>query len=477
MALIPGIYSKIVTRSKAVYKKTVYFIKRKPLASFFAALFLLLALILAGNFLAPKKEETVRPEVVKPVQVFIIGESPRVPLQAKIEKSGVIKITALAPGVIQSIKFREGDTVGKGQILINMSSNYQGGNAASVQRQLAQKQFQNTKDNLEPQKDIIKTQRELAEKSESNAAQLRDIAGQSLQETRDLIDLNQSILDTLSQNQTALEQNNPGGINNTAILQIKLQKSQVQAGLNQLRTGLRQTEFQSSGDKPPAELAKLQKDLTLKQLELQQKALDLGVEISRLQLVLAQINESLFFPSSPFNAVVQRVYVKEGQAVLPGTPLMTLSATDDPITAIVNLPRNLAGSVSTIEPSILFIDEEAVELFPHFVSTEATDGMLYSVFFIIPDSFSPNLTEGGYIPVEIPIGLAQTEPFVPLDSVYQNAGQSIALVVIKDKAESRIITLGNVFGRFVEVRSGLSDSDRVILNRNILAGDKVSIQR
>lgn len=468
------------TAAKSGYNKATGFIKRKPLTSFFLVLLLLLGLITAGNYLTPKKEVAKSPEIVKPVQVYQIGESPKVTLQAKIEKSGVIKISALAPGVVQSINFKEGDQVQKGTVLINMSSNYQGGNAASIQRLMAQKQYQNNKDTIDAQKDLINTQKNIANQSETNASQLRDIANQSIQETQDLINLNQSILDTLTQNETNLENNNPGGVNDTAILQIKSQRAGVQLGLNQLREGLRQTQFQASNDNPPAELARLQKDATLKQLDLQQKGLELGLEVSRLQLILAQINEALYFPASPFSAVVQRVYVKAGQAVNPGTALLTLSANDDPIAAVVNLPQNLASAVSTIEPSTLYIGDQTVDLNPNFISTEATDGTLYSVFYTIPDSYSKNLTEGGNITVDIPVGLTQSSsdtPFIPLDSVYQSADKSIVLVVKENQAVSKIVSLGNVFGKFVEVRSGLSLNDQVILNRNVLAGDKISIQK
>lgn len=469
-------YHQFLLRSKAGYKKATAFIKSKPLTSFFLVLAVLLALIAAGNFLSAKKAEPERHEITKSVQIYQIGESPKVTLQAKIEKSGVIKISALTPGVIQSINFSEGDEVQKGAVLVNMSANYQGGNAASLQRQIAQKQYQNAKDTFDTQKDIIKTQKDLAEKTESNSSQLRDIQNQSIQETQSAIDLNQSILDTLAQNQTNLEQNNTGGVNDTAILQTKSQRAGVQTSLNQLRSGLRQTQFQSAGDKPPAEMAALQKNLTLKQLDLQQKSLELGLEVSRLQLTLAQINEALYSPSSPFAGKIQRVHVKAGQSVTPGTPLLTISAVEDPITAIINLPQNLSGAVSSTEPSILYLNGQTIELIPHFISTEATDGTLYSVIYIIPGQFSKDLTEGGNITVEIPVGLQTNSaiPFVPLDSIYQNADQATVLVAERNGAKSKTVTLGNVFGRFVEVKSGLSLNDSVILNRNVLAGDKVS---
>lgn len=473
-----NLYQQSLTKIKTGKGKLTNFVKRKPLTSFFLVLLLLLSLIAAGNYLAPKKEEVKNKEIVKPVQIYRIEDNPKVTLQAKIEKSGVIKITALAPGIIKSINFQEGMEVQQGAVLVSISSNYQGGNASSIQRQIAAKQYQNNKDTIDAQKDLINTQKQVAEKNETNASELRDITNESIQETEDLINLNQSILDTINQNETNLENNNPGGINDTAILQLKSQRAGVQAALNQQRAALRGSQFQGADDKPPAELARLQKDVTLKQLDLQQKALELGLEVSRLQLVLAQINEAVNFPASPFNATVQRVHVKVGQTVTPGTLLLTLSANEDPITAVVSIPQNLSSAVSTIRPSTLYLGDQTIDLNPTFVSTEATDGTLYSVFYTIPDSFSKDLTEGGNIAVDIPIGLSQSTsgiPFIPLDSIYQNTDKSFVLIVQGGKAVSKIVSLGNVFGKFVEVKSGLSVNDQIILNRNILAGDKVSI--
>lgn len=460
------------------YIQTTNLVRRRPFLSFLLALLLLFVLIAASNFLTPKKEETTKPERVKYVQIYDIGSTPKITLQAKVEKDGVIKITALTGGVIQSINVTEGDIVQKGANLVNMSANYQGGNAASIQSQIAQKQYQNTKDTLDIQKDTIRLQRELAEKTEANADQLREITDDSLQETRDLIDANSGLLDTLADNQEELEALPQTPEIEQQILALRAQRIQLQSGLNQLRQGLRQSEYQASSDKPPAQLADVQRELTLKNLAIQARALDLGLEVARLQVLASQINESLYFPASPFTAKIQRVHIKVGQAVSPGTVLFTISAVEDPINAIVSLPQNLAASVSTAEPSIIKFDEMEIELMPRFISTEATDGTLYAVIYTIPDQYSSQLIEGGFISVEIPVSAPVTNseiPFVPIDSVYQSTSESFVFVASGEKVESREVELGEVFGRFVEVKSGLSSGDRVIINRNVLAGDKIRI--
>jgi multidrug efflux pump subunit AcrA (membrane-fusion protein) len=43
----------------------------------------------------------------------------------------------------------------------------------------------------------------------------------------------------------------------------------------------------------------------------------------------------------------------------------------------------------------------------------------------------------------------------------------------KGVAKSRELTLGPVYGQFVQVETGLGAGDRVIVNRNVIEGDKV----
>jgi hypothetical protein len=42
-----------------------------------------------------------------------------------------------------------------------------------------------------------------------------------------------------------------------------------------------------------------------------------------------------------------------------------------------------------------------------------------------------------------------------------------------NKALARKVTLGDVYGEYVEVTQGLYDNDIVILDRNVVAGDSV----
>lgn len=450
-------------------------IEKRPLVTFLVALGVLVTLIVLGSFLrqVPPAEKTMtRP--TKVVSVYRIGSAPRMTIQAQTKKSGVIQIVALTNGVVDKVHHLEGKDVKKGDLLLSMSTNYQGGNVLSLQRQLAQKQYEGVVKTYPNQKDLIKKQKELARKTDQNADELRAITTRSFEETRSLITLNEDILRTLDENLRTLEQNSVA--NRELILATKQVKSQFLAATNQARQTLRSNEYQAADDKPPAQMSELQKEIALEQLEIQEKQLNINKEISRIQLLIAQVTEGIMFPVAPFRGTIQRVLVKEKQVVTPGTPLMVLSQVieEDPITAVAFVSKDIAQRVSRLEPSILHLGNTTYATTPTFVSTEAVEGTLYAIYYPIPDSYNAEVVSEGFITVDMPIGYAETTsiiPFVPLDAIYQTREKAYVFVNENGIAKSREIRLSTVYGRFVEITSGLSQGDAVIMDRSIIEGD------
>jgi multidrug efflux pump subunit AcrA (membrane-fusion protein) len=476
---IKRLFSTLRTRSGKTYAFIKRDIQKRPLTNFYLCLAALVLLIALSNFLqAPPKlveSKTINP---KDVRTYTIGSVPKMTVQAQIEKSGVVKLVALSGGVVQQINYKEGDPITKGSTVVSLSTNYQGGNTFSVQRQLAQTQYTNATDTYDLQKDLIQQQRNVATTSAENAEKLRDITGQSRQDTKELIELNRALLNNVNTSLADL-QNNPQS-DSTMIASLQGQKAQLLGALAQADTSLAQADYQSDTNRPPAELARLQKDIALKQLDLQERTLNLGKESARLQLQLAQVTEALMFPASPVTGVIQRIFVKVGDVVAPGAQLAIIAqnAEEDPITAVAYVPANVAEKVSLVETSILKLGTETYEEYPYFISKEAVQGNSYAVYYAVPDSFSSTTTDKGYIDVEIPVGYADTTmtaTYIPLDAVYQTSDSAYLFVNDHNKAKSRQVTLGNVYGNYVEVVSGLKDGDRVITTRNVIDGDTVQI--
>src|SRR3989344_5864507 len=104
---------KFFTRQK---KKIFKFFDKRPFASFFIFLGVFFILIVISNILgAPKQEEKKEAPEVKKVRVYNIGSAPKMTVQAQVEKSGVVDLTALTPGVVSSINSEVGQHVSKGE--------------------------------------------------------------------------------------------------------------------------------------------------------------------------------------------------------------------------------------------------------------------------------------------------------------------------------------------------------------------------
>jgi len=145
--------------------------------------------------------------------------------------------------------------------------------------------------------------------------------------------------------------------------------------------------------------------------------------------------------------------------------------------ATVYVPQTVANSISKLEESTFTIDGKQIPLVPTYISTQATDGQMYSVVFNLPADYSQYLTDGQYVDVSLPVGYADTGsamPFVPLDAVAQTQDETTVYVAVNNKVEFKPVTLGNVYGRFVQIKTGLNDGDIVILDRNIVAGDLIN---
>jgi multidrug efflux pump subunit AcrA (membrane-fusion protein) len=463
---------------KTGYATLGNFFRRKPLTTFIVTFVLLILVLGVGNYVTKQQAQTKTKTQVRTIHIYSIGVAPKVTFQAKIEKSGVVKIIAQTAGIVQNIQVKEGDTIYSGGQLLSLSSNYQGGNAPALQTQIARTQYDNFLQTLDLQKSSLQTQRDIATASAENAARQREIARQSNDDTNSLIDANQQQLDVLNQSLSVLQLNPPSASGSAQMQETEGVIIQLQSAIDQLRASQRNLSLQGAEDKPPALLANFQKDVTMKQLDLQEKTLNLNKEVSKLQIALSEVAESLMYPASPIAGTVNRIFVHVGQMVSPGTPLAVISATDPHATAIVTAPQKIAGNVSRLESSDLFIGGHVYPVVPSFVSGEATDGLLYSLFYPVPEDATSQVSDGEYITVNIPVGMPDTGatvPFVPIDAVYQTQDKAYLMVVRNKKAETRTVTLGAVFGGFVEVTSGLKSGDQVILERNIVAGDIVKI--
>lgn len=482
---LSGLGSSIKERASVIERWAIQKIDKAPLASFFTLLFAALVLIIIGNVIrTPKVEQSANVHTPKEVSVFTIGTSPKVSVSGKVDKSGVITIIAQTAGVVSGIWVTEGQSVDRGGSLVSLSTNYQGGVLPSVQRQLAQANFEYVVSNYDIQKDMIQKRRDIANTADTQADDMRDIASKSLDDTRNLISLDENIAASLDIQLAYLESINVGGASDSAILQVKQAKAGILTALTSLKNGLRTAEYQSSPDKAPAHIADKSRELTNVQLDLETKALDLNREISELNLRMAQIGESLMYPASPIAGIVERVSVHVGDVVSPGMTLMTIKGNATTTNIIALVSSDLARRVSRFEQATISLRDTDIRLIPRYISSEPTDGSLHSVVFTLPAGYEESVANKSYVPVQLPVSGPRSLtsiPFIPIDAVYQTQTDAYIFIATQSAqsayiAQSKKVTLGQLIGSYVEVKDGVNASDKVIIDRVVSSGDTVSIR-
>lgn len=469
------------TKATGVKTKVMAFADKRPLPAFFSLLGIFLVLILIGNFIrTPKATPETGAQQPIAIDVFSIGESPKVQLSAKVEKTGVITISAQSGGIVQAVNVYPGQRVTRGQNLVSLSSNYQGGSIPGATRGIAQASYKFVTDNFDLQKDMINKRRDIATRSAEQSEELRKIADQSLGGTREIIRLNEEILASIDANIAYLESS---GADEATILEAKSTKASVLGGLTSLRTAVHNAELAAGTDKPPAQLAALSKELTLKQLEIEEKSLELNREISRLNLLVAQISESFLYPVTPVAGIVERVHVSYGQNVRAGDPIATITGDTGKLRLVALVGSGMAKQISRISPSVIHLGTETVEIAPQYISTEPTDGNLHAVTWILPETYEAAVTNASFVSVEVAISGPATSaaiPFVPLDAVFQTQSGAYVFVASssgdKKQAVNKPVTLGEVVGSYVRVTEGLTSGDQIIINRNVIAGDIVELR-
>lgn len=453
--------------------------KKKIIISFILINGLIGSLIFFINSRKPVKQvekTTKKEENIKKVTVFRAGERPKLKINLEVEKTGIITINSQTSGIIKKIHIKEGDKVAINQRLFDISNNYQGGNLFSNQREIAYRQYKEQQENLPLQKEIINNQRKITEKNFENIEELRKISRKSIDETKSLLSQNEGILKTIENQLKQLEQQ---GANENATLQLRQQRAQYSSTVNQLRQILRQNEYSLSENSPESQISSIQKETTLKQLELQEKSLQFSLDLAHLQYRTALIQESLMYPVSPVNGTVEKIYVKMNQNVNPGTALavITEDKKNQKITASAILPSSIVTQIDLNKNSNLFIKNQKISVKPLYITSEAVDGGFYNLIFEIPKEFASLISHKDYITGEIFLNfnnLINKDSFylIPIDAVHQLSNENYVFIIENNVSKAKKIELGQVYGNFVEVK-GLKEKDEIILERNITSGTKV----
>lgn len=145
-------------------------LEKRPTLSFILVLVILFGTIALAHTLRTKEEAITTPEkAIKTAPLFVVGkDQTETTVSAQVKKSGVTDIVALTPGIVKNISVKAGQTVGAGQAVALLTSDY-GSGSAELMKEKARLNTDYTERTFALEKEIIELQKEITEEDSSKS--------------------------------------------------------------------------------------------------------------------------------------------------------------------------------------------------------------------------------------------------------------------------------------------------------------------
>lgn len=186
-------------------------------------------------------------------------------------------------------------------------------------------------------------------------------------------------------------------------------------------------------------------------------------QVSNARGALRRAEQQLAYTvvQAPFSGVVSERHIELGEAVAPGTPLMS-GFDPDHLRVVVNVPQDVAGRASN---DTIRIQRDGDTLAP-------AQTQIYPVANAVSGTVKLRLTlgegdhglkPGQWVKVAVVTG-EENQLRIPLSAVLQRSQISTVYVQTEAGLQLRNVRLGKVSGDAVDVSAGLSAGDSLVLN-------------
>ncbi len=269
--------------------------------------------------------------------------------------------------------------------------------------------------------------------------------------------------------------------------QAKLKSAQAEVGVRQAQADFAKTTYQRWRDSPKGvvseqerESKKADYDSAVAQLNAAQADVntDKG-EVERL-LALTQFKQVV----APYDGTITERHIDIGNLVTAGSTTATSAlyrmSQDDPIRVFVDVPQAAASDMTVGLPASVAVRGMPGHPFAGRITrtAEALDpnARTLRVEVDIPNA-DGSLVPGLYADVDFQLkakGLAQ----VPASAlVFRPEGPAVAIITRGQQVEFRNVQIARDDGNIVEIASGLSPGDKVVLNisSEVTDGEKVTV--
>ncbi len=226
-----------------------------------------------------------------------------------------------------------------------------------------------------------------------------------------------------------------------------------------------------------ARYAELREKQVVARAEDQRKGIDL--DLAQASLTLAEKGFQDCTIRAPFAGLVTEKKVSEGAFVKRGQPVAGLVKIE-PLRAELSIPESAVGAVKPGQVVRL-----SVQTFPDrpFEGRIAYIGpsLRSEARTLVVEALVPNpgrlLKPGLFVTAEIELPTTVPTLLAPRAAVLTEAGVSRTFVLGPDHVSERLVALGETRGDLVEVRSGLSAGERVVVSPDRRLTDGLAVAR
>lgn len=286
----------------------------------------------------------------------------------------------------------------------------------------------------------------------------------------------QSLSETLNEIKTGLE--------DAKTQKITLEKSleSTESGLYQADNGLDLLEVSYEAQQDQLDFAifaaEKQYEISIKQFEVSANAAELqnlGIQTQVLQLnsaaKIAELSNDQKNIKSPIQGIVTEIQATENNFVAPG---QIIAKVENPETLL------LKTSVNTKELEFLTLNQEvkitqgSKEITGKITSiSPSLNTYSKKIEIEITAKNTAELALRSLVKIQIPIQTNQI--FIPLNSLYNNTKGKFVKTIKDNKIKYAEVEVGEIINEFIEIKSGLNGTEKVIITPNIILEENETI--
>lgn len=425
---------------------------------------------LAAASLVKQPPEPEPETEIKPLEVFGVrfGEADISEKNVgQIKNLNTITLVAQSAGPIDVVQAVEGTTVSTGGVILTQETAYNAGNAAVVNRQIASKQYQQAEEDLKSTERDVELTKEQADQNLENYEELKELAENQIDDLKDAIEASENLVEALEDDL----QSDPDNVTLLGSL------ASTKGSLATTRQTLRTLEYNDSDDTPDR-LNEIARERVYLAADLNLKFKQIAKDIAWLNYKAAKIQEAATRVSAPFGGVIEKLYKQPGEYANPGDPVAVLRG-EPRLCLVTNVAGKVAGRIDDDRMIELQINRDLTLSVPiTHVSRSPVAGELYEVLAIIPPDYYEEIYENQSVEVILPLyELSQVggNYFLPLDSVFVTNASKYVFIEENGIAIQKEVTTGDIVGGNIEIVSGLTPGDVIILDRRVIDQQPIEV--